>query len=1184
MSQADSRGRLDSVPAEVPEFRQSYMPSTSPGVVTRLLQAWSSGNPDAQEELLPLVYDELRRRAAGQLRRDRKDHTLEPTALVHEAYLRLVDQREVDWQCRSHFFALASRMMRRILVDHARARAAGKRPDATLRVTLDGDLASVDPRGCDLLMLDQALSELARLDQRQESIVELCYFGGLTEVEVAGDVVHLSIDGGERAAQREGVALPAHDIGRCRALDVSKAERWTRVKEIFDTVVACPVDGRAALIQHLCGDDRALQAEVESLLVADAGNGSVFDKLIDPAMRGPVFSAVAGVVDHPMLTLATGERFGTYEITGMLGAGGMGRVYRARDTTLGRDVALKILPDRWLNDLDRRARFEREARLLASLNHPSIGSIYGVHEGEPASGSALAVKALVLELVEGETLADHIAFHTQPSASRRGLPIDAVVSHASQVIDALEAAHERGIVHRDLKPANIKITPGGRVKVLDFGLARAMGGTGSGPEMVNSPTITVVGTQDAVLLGTAPYMSPEQARGRTVDKRTDIWAFGCVLYEMLTGSPPFAGDGVAEVLANVIKAEPDWIALPEDTPAALRLCLHRCLQKDLRQRFHDIADVRLAMEGAFEQPTRDNDSRQRVGPSHARLAYAGWAIALVAVAGAFAIVAFGPAAPADVAETRLEIVTPPAADPLSLAISPDGRSLVFQVGQDPPGLWLRRLESQEAQPLAGTDGASYPFWSPDGGSVGFTAGGVLKRIDLASGIVRTLASHRSAGGTWSVDGTILMGSFIGPLRSVPAEGGAVKDVTKLLQGQASHRWPQFLPDGRRFLLFSLGVPDLRGLYQGSSNDTRLQRISDRESGYRVMPPGHVLFARQGALWARSLSRDHTSVEADLLPVATKVLVHPSTFGYSAFSSSSAGSIAYRASAGETQPVWLDRTGRAVGRVGQADDAQMHLYHLSRDGRVAAVARTIAGNTNVWLLDTERGVPRRLTFGVNDNNVIFSPDGHRIVHQAEGHREGTVMWERRSDGTGPETILLPEAEDTSFTIRWTGLPMDGSSCTRSTGRRPLICGSCRSLVRGHHSTSLERLSQNPVAGSHRTDTRIAYQSDETGEVAIHIQPFPGPGPKFQVSVGGGTLPRWRRDGGELFYLAPDRHLMAVSVSHDGSRLVTGPPRALFRLSTTTRYEPSPDGQRFLITAVVSEASPITVILNWKPAAR
>ena len=597
---------------------------------------------------------------------------------------------------------------------------------------------------------------------------------------------------------------------------MSEAERWTRVKEIFDAAVACRVDERSALVRAMCGDDRALQADVESLLTADAGHKSVFEQSVDRAMRGQVFGAVADVLDQQASALVPGERLGTYEITGLLGAGGMGLVYRAHDTTLGREVALKLLPDRWLADPDRRARFEREARLLASLNHPNIGSIYGVHEGDPSQGSGLPVKALVLELVEGETLADRIALQALPSASRRGLPVDEVVRIASQVIDALEAAHERGIVHRDLKPANIKITPEGRVKVLDFGLARAMGGTGSGPQIANSPTITVAGTHDGVLLGTAPYMSPEQARGRTVDKRTDIWAFGCVLYEMLTGAPAFTGDGVTEVLANVIKVEPDWTVLAADVPSALRLCLRRCLQKDLRQRFHDVADVRLAMEGAFEQPTRDHGSPPLDRSPRPRLAYTGWVIAVAAIAGAFAIVTFAPRTPADVPETRLEIVTPPAADPLSLAISPDGRSVVFQAGQDPPMLWLRPLDSLEARPLAGTDGGQYPFWSPDSRSVAFTTGGELKRIDLASGLVRTLARRSFAGGTWSVDGTILIGSVIGPLYSVQADDGTVKQATTLLERQTSHRWPQFLPDGR-FLFFTLGPPDVQGVYLGSTS-------------------------------------------------------------------------------------------------------------------------------------------------------------------------------------------------------------------------------------------------------------------------------------------------------------------------------------------------------------------------------
>ena len=868
---------------------------------------------------------------------------------------------------------------------------------------------------------------------------------------------------------------------------------------------------------------------------------------------------------------------------GFLGAGGMGRVYRARDTTLGRDVALKILPGFLLADPDRRARFEREARLLASLNHPNIGSIYGVQESAPSKSSGLPVRALVLELVEGDTLADRITLQTQPSESRRGLPIDDVVSIASQVIEALEAAHERGIVHRDLKPANIKITPEGRVKVLDFGLARAMSGTASGPQIAHSPTVTVGGTQDGVLLGTAPYMSPEQARGRTVDKRTDIWAFGCVLYEMLTGAPAFEGDGVADVLANVIKTEPDWAALPEDTPTSLRLCVQRCLQKDLRQRFHDIADVRLAIEGAFDVPAQDVEETRGQQRRYARIAYGSALVAAFAILTALALVSFAPRSVAEQPETRLEIVTPAAEDPLSLAISPDGRSVVFQGGQDPPRLWLRTLDSEQARPLAGTEGGRFPFWSPDSRSVGFTASGFLKRIDLDSGLVRTLASRAATGGSWNTDGSILIGSGIGPIYVVPAEGGTPKPATDLLPGQVTHRWPQFLPDGRRFLLFSLGVPNERGVYIGSLAGGRLLRFSDRESGYQVMST-HVLFARQGALLARRASADFTTVQGEFVPVAPKVLVDRGLFGFAAFSSSSSGSIAYRASAGETQLVWLDRTGHAVGTVGPADDSQLLLSHLSHDGRTVAVTRTIAGNTNVWLLETERGVPRRLTFGLNDTSIVFSPDGSRIAHQAEGNREGTVVWMRRADGTGGETVLIEESEEYQFDH-----PRDWSS----DGRYILYAVSTTTnldlralpLFGDRTPIDIARTPFTETAGRFSPDGRwVAYQSDETGRPEIHVQPFPGPGPKFQVSVGGGTLPRWRRDGRELFYVAPDRKLMAVSVTPRLATLDTGAPRALFTLSTTSFYEPSPDGQRFLVTAVVSEASPITVIMNWKPPVR
>jgi serine/threonine protein kinase/Tol biopolymer transport system component len=938
-------------------------------------------------------------------------------------------------------------------------------------------------------------------------------------------------------------------------------ERWTEIDRVWHAVLARPERERAAAIVELCAGDAELQAEIESLLA----------NLAQASAAG--FGAAPGVASDGGSLI--GCRLGSYTVNALLGIGGMGEVYQAHDSTLGRDVALKILPDLWLGDRDRRARFDREARLLASLNHPNIGAIYGLHESLASSSDGLALKALVLELVDGDTLADRIVRHAPP---HRGLPIDEVTTIATQIIDALEAAHERGIVHRDLKPGNIKVTPDGRVKVLDFGLACAVSG-GSSPALAHSPTVTAVGTRHGVLLGTAAYMSPEQARGRAIDRRTDIWAFGCVLYEMLTGRSAFGGDGVTDVLANVIKGDADWTALPRDTPPALRVCVERCLQKDLRQRFHDIADVRLAMEGAFA--IADADRRQST-PS-TRLSHAGWVIAALTIAGAGAIMAFSLRAPAEPPETRLEIVTPPAVDPLSLAMSPDGRSVAFQAGQDPPRLWLRTLDSEVSRPLPGTEGAQFPFWSPDGRSVGFAAGGALKRIDLASGLVRTLAGRGSVGGSWSPSGTILIGSGIGPLFSVSADGGPATQATELLKGQVTHRWPQFLPDGERFLLYTLGVPNERGVYLGSLGDKRVQRISDRESGYGIRPPSHVLFARQGALWARPFSRNGMSLDDGFLPVAAKVLVHRGLFGYSAFSASASGSIAYRASAGETQLVWLDRTGRRAGMVGQADDSQLSLQRLSADGRTVAVTRTIAGNTNVWLLDTERGVPRRLTFGVNDVNVAFSPDGSRIVHQAEGERDGSVVWERRADGTGNEAKLLAESVDefshpqdwspdgryVVYTVDTTtnpdlrALPLFGDKRPVTVSGTPFAESNARLSPNGHW---------------------VAFQSDETGRSEIHIQPFPGLGPKVQVSVGGGTLPRWNRDGRELFYLAPDNRLMAVSVSEVNGRLDAQSPRALFTLTTTSTYEPSPDGQRFLVTAVVSEASPITVILNWKPTAR
>ena len=778
----------------------------------------------------------------------------------------------------------------------------------------------------------------------------------------------------------------------------------------------------------------------------------------------------------------------------------------------------------------------------------------------------------MLELVDGPTLADRIG--------RGPIPLDEARSIARQIAEALEAAHEQGIIHRDLKPANIKIRSDGTVKVLDFGLAKALESLEAYPERSLAPTITSPAmTQAGVLLGTAPYMSPELAKGRPADRRSDIWAFGCVLYEMLSGRRAFDGDHMTEVLGAVVRLEPDWSALPANVPPAVRSVLKRCLQKDPALRMRDIADARFQVEEAFDTPS---GSVQSVRPTLGRGGYAGWVVAALVTTVATALV-LSDWSSAELPETRLEIVTPPAVDPLSLAMSPDGRSVVFQGELESPRLWLRSLASPEARALTGTEGATMPFWSPDNRSIGFFANGALKRIDLESGFVRTVApAPDPRGGSWHTDGTILIGGGLGPLNAVPANGGAVKQGTPLLPGQTNHRWPQFLPGGDRFLLFATGAPDVRGLYVGSLTDTSLHRVSDRESAYTFLPPAYVLLARQGALWALRLNREYVSAAGALIPVAPKTLVHGALVGYGAFSSSATGSIAYRASAKKTQLLWLNRTGTTVGALGQPDDSQLLLMQLSSDGRTVAVERNVDGNRDVWLIDVARGVHRRLTFDEGDDGApIFSPDGSRVVHATGGNREFFEMQERRSDGTKGQMLVLASDDDYKQPQDWTSdgryilyrvqtmenadlwaLPLFGE-------RKPI------EVARTSFAESNGRFSPN--------GRWVAYESTETGRSEIYVQPFPGPGPKSQISVGGGILPRWRRDGSELFYVAADRHLMSVSVTADSARLPGSVPRSLFRLPSLL-YEPSPDGQRFLVNTVVSEASPITIILNWKAPGR
>ena len=509
---------------------------------------------------------------------------------------------------------------------------------------------------------------------------------------------------------------------------MSVSERWSRVEAVYHAARERGAGERSAFFEAACEGDAELRREVESLLLQTASADGFLDE--------PVAAVGAHMMTNADATLLTGRHIGVYQLKTLLGAGGMGEVYRARDTKLGRDVAIKILPRVFTSDPERLARFEREARMLASLNHPHIGAIYGLEDAD-------GVRALVLELIEGETLADRI---------RRGpLPVAAALTIARQIADALDTAHEKGIVHRDLKPANIKVTPDGVVKVLDFGLAKAATGHGSSLDLSQSPTVSAGGTREGIIIGTAAYMSPDQARGKPVDKRTDIWAFGCVLYEMLTGRVPFPGKTISDTVAAVLGQEPDWHALPAATPAAIRRLLGRCLQKDLKIRLRDIADARLEIDETGSESLSPGPALAPLRLTE-RLAWLATVGVLALVVAAMATWAVRPAPPPP--EVHLEINTPPVSDPealSSLAISPDGRTLVFVAPvEGEPQLWARQLDSVEARPIPGTSDAASPFWSQDSRSVAFYANGALKRIDLAGGLVRALTQAPvGVGGAWN---------------------------------------------------------------------------------------------------------------------------------------------------------------------------------------------------------------------------------------------------------------------------------------------------------------------------------------------------------------------------------------------------------------------------------------------------
>jgi eukaryotic-like serine/threonine-protein kinase len=937
-------------------------------------------------------------------------------------------------------------------------------------------------------------------------------------------------------------------------------ERWRRVEALFHAALEYGPEARQAFLDVACSGDIHLRRQVELLLAKGEEAGNFLET---PAMEDPTITVAAA---ESLL----GRRFGSYRIVSPLGAGGMGEVYRAHDSKLGRDVAIKTLPAEFARDSERLARFRREARTLASLNHPNIAAIYGLEKLEE-------VDFLVLELVEGETLADHLG--------RGPIPIEESLKLMLQITEALEAAHEKGIIHRDLKPANVKVTPEGTVKVLDFGLAKALSGEAAEADGVDSPILSLAAAKAGVVLGTAAYMSPEQARGSVVDKRCDIWSFGVVLFEMLTGKQLFAGQTISDTLAAVLRADIDWSKLPGDTPALIRTLLRRCLTKDRKQRLQAIGEARITIEEYLADPTSASVLETAHVGMLRRSRLIAWSVASICLVGALALGVFFPRqAPVEAPEIRLDVNTPSTSDPNSFAISPDGSRLAFTASSEgQPRLWLRPLNQTTVQPLPGTEGAMNPFWSPDSRLIGFFAEGKLKRIDIAGGLPQALASAQAGSGAWNRDGVIVFApSNFSPLYRVPAVGGEPVAITRVdPPRQYMHGSPQFLPDGRHFLFNAMGSPEAGGIYLGSLDGGEPKRLTVADSTVGHLGSDWVVFKQQRTLMARRLDVARGQWTGDPVIVADPVQT---------FSVSTVGRVAYRAAgvAERRQLTWFDRTGKTLGVAGEPDANDLRAPELSPDGRRIAVDRKVQDNTDVWLMDLARGGLTRLTSDAAfECTPLWSPDGTRIIFGS--NRKGSYdIWIKPSNGTGTEELLLGTPK-IKWPIHWS---KDGRFLIYSQGDSTMLdlwalpmTGNDRKPV------VVSNTSFGELQGQFSPDGRwVAYQTNESGSgVEIVVQAFPEPSGKWQVSTGGGVQPRWRPDGKELYFIAPDRKLMAVPVAVRGSTFEAGKPVALFATqisngggSTKPQYVVSRDG-RFLINQVVAESAttPITLILNWNP---
>ena len=912
------------------------------------------------------------------------------------------------------------------------------------------------------------------------------------------------------------------------------------------------------------------------------------------------------------MALNVGARIGPYEILQFSGAGGMGQVYRARDTRLNRDVAVKILPEAFLHDQDPLARFRREAQVLAALNHPNIAAIHGLEESD-------GLRALVMEFVEGRTLADLIAESGTTNSGRAtvGLSLPEVLSIARQIAEALEAAHDQGIIHRDLKPANIMVRHDGTVKVLDFGLAKALDPVTSAAGLAagaleNSPTLTSPAvTHRGVILGTAAYMSPEQARGKAADKRTDIWAFGVVLYEMVTGRRLFQGEHVTDVLAAVVKDAPDLTAAP---PVVRRL-LEKCLEKDPRKRLRDISSVALLLDAAETAPSAAH-AAQKGWPPKAVAAVVALGVVAAASAIALALAVSRRTAPAPHA-IEFSMEAPPGTSFANIhsgsAVSPDGRHIVFSAGASggPASLWLRRLGTIDAQLLAGTEGASAPVWSPDGRSIAFMAEKKLKRLDLAGGPAVTLADVPRADpnhpGAWSRDGTILFGCSCG-LDSVSSSGGAVTTLRKVDAGikETAYGAPQFLPNGNRFIYFVASTdPKVQGVYASSLADPSQRTLVLNTIGKAVYAPprgggpGHLLWMENQTLQARPFDSDSLQWRGDPVSLAEGVALAGTTSVRAAFWTSEAGLLLY-VRGGNAEPkfplVWYGSDGRPLGEA--APEGPYNAIAISRDQQHVAltrqgIPRTAEPNGDIWLWDFTRQTNARITFGPTaDENPAWSPDGKQLAFSSD--RDGFFqLYRKDASGAGEEERLTNEPKRHQDPLHWSpdgrylvyrqlnpGTGWDLMLLPLQGDRKPIV------LLQTPESDSDARFSP---------DGRwIAYHSRLNGRsLEVYIQGFSGDGKvgligtRLQISNGGAVAPLWRGDGKEVYYQTMLGGKVMAAALQFVPQLQAARPRELFTIDLLEgrlhSLDVTADGKKFL--AVLNprqkpQPPRLTVVTDWQ----